>query len=174
MYGKFLLNLPAFLQLISSLTLFQKGFSKAPFTRYNLLLNRLSERFDNRLNVCTHDTTGCETGLTTGCIVYTNIQPVVKLGWTNGLTKRLYLVYSWLSNRLYTPVERTVAVRSTRLSNRVVQLVWQPCWTNSLFAEHGCQTVFVKLVWQTRFDNQLNEQLFGQYDCQTGCQTGAV
>ena len=43
-------------------------------------------RFDNRLNVCIHDTTGCQTGmttgcqtgLTTGCIVYTNIQPVVK------------------------------------------------------------------------------------------------
>jgi len=25
-----------------------------------------------------HDTTCCQTGLTTGCIVYTNIQPVVK------------------------------------------------------------------------------------------------
>jgi len=34
--------------------------------------------FDNQLNVCIHDTTGCETSLTTGCIVYTNIQPVVK------------------------------------------------------------------------------------------------
>ena len=43
----------------------------APFTRYNLLSNR----FDNRLNVCIHDTTGCQTGLTTGCIMYTNIQP---------------------------------------------------------------------------------------------------
>jgi len=26
---------------------------------------------DNRINVCIHDTTGCQTGLTTGCIVYT-------------------------------------------------------------------------------------------------------
>ena len=45
---------------------------KAPFTRYNLLSNRLSSRFDNRvaLNVCIHNTTGC--------IMYTNIQPVVK------------------------------------------------------------------------------------------------
>jgi len=34
--------------------------SKAPFTRYNLLSNRLSKR------------------LTSGCIVYTNIQPVFK------------------------------------------------------------------------------------------------
>ena len=32
-------------------------------------MNRLSNRFDNRLNVCIHDTTGCQTGLTTGCIV---------------------------------------------------------------------------------------------------------
>jgi len=38
------------------------------------LSNRLSNRFDNRLNVCIHDTTGW----TTGCIVYTNFQPVVK------------------------------------------------------------------------------------------------
>ena len=32
---------------------------KAPFTRYNLLSHRLSNRFDNRVNVCIHDTTGC-------------------------------------------------------------------------------------------------------------------
>jgi len=42
-----------------------------------------------------HDTTGCQTrcqtGLTTGCIVYTNIQP---------FDNRLYRVYSRLSNRL--------------------------------------------------------------------------
>jgi len=56
-----------------------------------------------------HDTTGCQTrsqtGLTTGCIVYTNIQPTVK---------------PCLSNRLYNPVSQPVertAVRSTRLSN---------------------------------------------------------
>ena len=50
------------------------------------LSNRLSNGFDNRLNVCIHDTTGCQTGLTTslttglttGCIMYTNIYPVVK------------------------------------------------------------------------------------------------
>jgi len=59
--------------------------SNTPFTRHN----RLSNRFDNRLDVCTvctRDTTccptGCQTGLTTGlttgCTVHTNIQPVVK------------------------------------------------------------------------------------------------
>jgi len=52
-----------------------------PFTWYNRLttgltnshcsFNWLSNRVLNRLNVCIHDT-----GLTTGCIVYTNIQPV--------------------------------------------------------------------------------------------------
>jgi len=54
---------------------------KAPFTRHNLLSNR----FDNPVNVCIHDTTGCQTrcqtDLTTGCIVYTNIQPVVEPVW---------------------------------------------------------------------------------------------
>jgi len=30
---------------------------------------RLSNRLYNRLNVCIHDTSGCQSGLTTGCIV---------------------------------------------------------------------------------------------------------
>jgi len=47
---------------------------EAPFTWYNLLSN-------NQLNVCIHDTTGCQTSLTTSCIVYTNIRPVVKPVW---------------------------------------------------------------------------------------------
>ena len=55
---------------------------QAPFTRYNLLSHRLHNP-------------GCQTrlttGLTTGCIVYTNIQPVVSL----------FTRYSRLSNRLY-------------------------------------------------------------------------
>ena len=41
--------------------------SKAPFTRYNLLLNR----FDNRLYRVYKHSTGCQTHLTTGCMVYT-------------------------------------------------------------------------------------------------------
>jgi len=41
-------------------------------TTKHLLSNRLSHQFDNRLNVCIHDTTGCQTGCQTpGCIVYT-------------------------------------------------------------------------------------------------------
>ena len=71
-----------------------------------------------------------------------NLSPVYTI--QPGLTKRLYRVYSRLSNRLYNPVwqlvEQTVAVRTTQLSNRVVQPFWQPCWTNSLFVQHGCQT----------------------------------
>jgi len=110
---------------------------KAPFTRYNLLSNRLSTRFDNRVNVCIHDTIGCQTGcqsgcqtcLTTGCIVYT-------AGCQTGLTTCSF-------NRVVKPVVKPVW-----------QPVWQPCWTNSLFVHDGCQTVFVKPVWQTRFDNR--------------------
>jgi len=55
---------------------------KAPFTRYNLLSNRLLNRFDNRLYRVYKHSTGCQTrlttGLTAGFSVYTNIQPVVK------------------------------------------------------------------------------------------------
>jgi len=34
-----------------------------------LLSNQLSNPLDNQLDVCLHDTAGCQTGLTTGCIV---------------------------------------------------------------------------------------------------------
>jgi len=63
--------------------------SKAPFTRYNLLSNRLSNPFDNRLYR----------------VSLYNIQPVVK----PCLSNRLY-------KPVWQRVERT-AVRSTRLSN---------------------------------------------------------
>jgi len=43
----------------------------APFTRYNLLSNRLSNRCDNRLYCVYKHSAGCQTRLTTGCIVYT-------------------------------------------------------------------------------------------------------
>jgi len=48
---------------------------QAPFTRYNLLSNRLADRFNNRLYRVYKHSSGCQTrlttGLTTGCIVYT-------------------------------------------------------------------------------------------------------
>ena len=93
--------------------------------------HRLSNGFDNRLNVCIHDTTGCQTGLTTGlttdCIVYTagcqtgctirfdnrfneqwlfvqhGCQTGCETGLATGLTTVgcLFTRYSRLSNRLY-------------------------------------------------------------------------
>jgi len=70
------------------------------FTWYSRLWNRLYNRFDNRVQrtamfnwlskrvvqlvwqpACRHDTTGCQTGSTTGWIVYTKIQPVVRPVW---------------------------------------------------------------------------------------------
>jgi len=55
---------------------------KAPFTRYNLLSNRLSNQFDNTLYRVHKYSTGCQTrsttGLTTGWMFVYTIQPVVK------------------------------------------------------------------------------------------------
>ena len=52
-----------------------------PFTRYNLLSirlsNRLSKRFANRLYRVYKHSTGCQTGLTTGWMFVYTIQPVV-------------------------------------------------------------------------------------------------
>jgi len=48
-----------------------------------------------------HDTTCCQIGLTTSCIVYTNIQPVVKPEPVWQTVGCLFARYSRLSNRLY-------------------------------------------------------------------------
>ena len=45
--------------------------SYSPFTRYNRLSNQLSDGFDNWLYRVYKHSTGCQTCLTTGCIVYT-------------------------------------------------------------------------------------------------------
>jgi len=90
--------------------------SKTQFTLYN----RFENRFDNRLYRVNKHPTGCQTALTTGWMFVYTIQPVVK--------------------RIWQPVERTATVRSTRLSHRVVQPVWQP-------AVYTIQPV-VKPVWQ--------------------------
>jgi len=112
-----------------------------------------------RLHETTCCQTGCQTALTTGCIVYTNIQPAVKPVWQpvwqpavsciQGVVKPVVqpgLTTGWtISGCSFNPVERTVAVRSIRLSNTtgmttgwmfvytiqpvikpVVQPVWQP------------------------------------------------
>jgi len=78
-----------------------------------------------------HDTTccqtGCQTHLTAGCIVYTNIQPVVKPIW----------------QPVWQPVERTVAVPSARLSNHL-SIRFDNRFDNRLYRVNkhatGCQT----------------------------------
>ena len=111
---------------------------KAPFTRYNLLSNR----FDNQLNVCIHDTTGRQTSLTTGCIVYTNIQPVVKrqtrltTGLTTGLTNGCIV---------YTAGCQTGC--TTRFDNRL-----DVC----LHDTAGCQTSYTT---DSRLSNQFDNRL---------------
>jgi len=127
-----------------------------------MLPNGLSNRFDNRVNVYIHDTTGCQTrcqtgcqkvtknrhlgtgcqcGLTTGCIVYTNIQPVV-----NPIVGCLFTRYSRLSLRLYrvngvlrTPAVSTSAYRSPVSTGRAGK---KDCTTmlflSNTAREHGC------------------------------------
>jgi len=105
----------------------------------------MSNRFDNRVNVCIHDTTGCQTGLITGCIVYTNIPPVAVRSTL--LSNRLY-------NPVWQPVEQT-AVRTTRLSNR--------------FDNRVERTVAVR---STRLSNWVDNRLYRVNKHSTGCQTG--
>jgi len=40
-----------------------------PWTSSPVYTMRFNKRFDNRLDVCLHDTAGGQTGCTTGCIV---------------------------------------------------------------------------------------------------------
>ena len=81
-------------------------------------------RFDNRLNVCIHDTAGCQTGcqtdLTTGLTTVLNeqlfVQPVVKPGCTTGLTTGC-IVYT----NIYP----------------FVKPVWQPVWQQVVSCKRG-------------------------------------
>jgi len=106
--------------------------SLAPFRRYNLLSNWLPKWFDNRVNVCIHDTTGCRAGCQTGCIVSIRFD------------NRLYRVYKHLTScqtRLTTGLITGCIVYTagcqtsctTRYDN----------WLNEqwLFVQHGCQTL---------------------------------
>jgi len=79
---------------------------------------------------------------------------------------------------LHDTTECQMAICSTRLSNRVVQPVWQPCWTNShcsfnvlkeqpLFASTDCQTGLYN-----RYDNrQLSVIELAYTDCVTTVHT---
>jgi len=123
---------------------------KCLYTRYN----RLSVRFDNQLYRVYKHSTGCQTRLTTDCIVYTAgcqaccrtsfgnqlheqwlfVQHGCQIGCTTRfdnvwqLVERTAVPWTQLSNWVWQPVERTVAVRSSRLNEQ---------W---LFVQHGCQT----------------------------------
>jgi len=125
--------------------------SKAPFTWYNLLSNW----FDNPVNVCMHDSTGCETRCQTGLYTnrfdngYLNIQPVVKPVWQMAVPFVVQpgLTTGWTnSGCLFNTVERTVAVRSTRLSNRS----------------------------SNPFDDRFDHRLYREYEHSTGCQTSST
>jgi len=120
-----------------------------------------------------HDTTGCQSGLTTGCIVQTNIQPVV-----NPVVKPvecLYTRYSrlsnWLSNgtdnRFDNRLERT-ALFVQPVVKRVVQPVWQPCVERTLFVQHGCQTGCTTVLTT----GCIHDTAVCQTSCQTGLTTG--
>ena len=114
-----------------------KSRSFSPFTRYNLLSNRLpgkclytrysrlSNRFDNRLCRVYKHLTGCQTrlttGLTNGCILCAS-------GCQTGCTIRF-------DNRL----NGTVAVRSTRLSNPFDNRL-DLCLHDTAGCQTGCRT----------------------------------
>jgi len=113
------------------------SYSGAPFTRYNLLSNRLSNRCDNRL--------------------YCVYKPVVQPGFTTGRTN---------SGCSFNTVERTVAVHSTRLSNWFDNRLYrvykhstgcQTRLTTSLTTGCIVYTASCQTDCTTRFDNWLNE-----------------
>ena len=75
-----------------------------------------------------HDTTGCETGLTTGCIVYTNIQPVVQPGlttsWTNSGCLFNTVVKPVVSCKRGITDRRTICSRCLRRRTALVGQRW--------------------------------------------------
>jgi len=87
------------------------------FTRYNQLLNRFSKRFDNRLNVCIHDTAGCQTG--TGLTT-----PVWQRCWTNSCSfnRLANRVDNRFDNRLYTRYSRLSKRFDNRIDNRLCRV----------------------------------------------------
>ena len=86
----------------SSITGFHPQNCKSPFTRYNLLSIRLSNRFDNRLNVFV------QPGWTnSGCSFNTVVKPVWQPVWqpVGCLFTRYSRFYSRLSVRLYNRID---------------------------------------------------------------------
>jgi len=127
---------------------------QAPFTRYNLLSNWLSNRSDNRLYHVYKHSTGCQTRLTTGWMFVYTIQPVVKPVVQPGLTT------GWMN--------------SGCSFNTVVKPVWQLVWYLATGLITGCIMytniqLAVKPVWQlvgwlltqySRLSNQFHNRLY--------------
>ena len=111
-----------------------------------------------------HDTTGCQMGLTTGWMFVYTIQPwyngcqtalttdlttsciVYTAGCQTGCTTRFdnrveqtAVPSTWLSNRVWQLVERTLAVRSTRLLNRFDNRL-DVCLHDAAGCQTGCRT----------------------------------
>ena len=119
---------------------------QAPFTRYNLLSNRLSKWFDNRVNVCIHDATGCQTRCQTGCTTR----------FDNRLNEQLFVQHG--CQTVFQHGCQTVFVKP----------VCQTRFDNRLFVQHGCQTRLTTVLttdWMlfTRYSRLLN-RLYNLFD----------
>jgi len=79
----------------------QQADTKAPFTRYNLLSNHLSNRFDNRLYRVYKHSNGCQTRMTTG----------LTTGWMNSGCS-FNTVVTW-QNRLYVCLHDTAGCQTS-------------------------------------------------------------
>ena len=116
--------------------------AKAPFTRYSLLSNRLSNRFDNhnrfdnRLYRVYKHSTGCQThlttGLTNGCIVCT-------AGYQTGCTTRFdnRLNEQWLFIQHGFTTRLTTSLTTSWMFVYTIQLDRAGCTTG---VTTGCTT----------------------------------
>jgi len=100
-------------------------YCKVPFTRYNLLSSRFSKWFHDRLNVCMHDTAGCQTGCQSVWPVVSCTQTFNRLSnrYDNRFDNRLYRVKP-VVKPVVQPCWTNIHCSFNRLSNRVVQPVW--------------------------------------------------
>ena len=91
-------------------------FDNRLYTRYIRLSNRLSNGFDNRLNVCIHDTTGCQTDDNRLYRVYEHLTGC-QTGLTTGMTTGCIELVSWSLTSLFstnTAISETKVVSSKR------------------------------------------------------------
>jgi len=120
------------------------------------------------------DTTCCQTGLTTGCIVYT---AGCQTGCTTRFDKRLneqwlfvqHGCQTGLYSRFDNRVEQTVCSFNTVvkpcLSNRLYNPVWQPVERTVLFLQHGCTTGLTTVLnEQSVRSRRLSNRLSNPFD----------